>query len=159
MNIYEYAMQMEKDGESYYRELAAKTPNKGIQHILGMLADAEVTHYRIFQTMQKREQAPLPDSGGLAGIKNIFALMKEEGPQGVEPSQSALYRKAQDIEKKSRDFYLEKAGESPDAHEKTIFTKIANQEKVHYLILQNIIDFVTSPATWLEDPEWYHLEE
>jgi rubrerythrin len=159
MNIFEYAMQMEKDGESYYRELAAKTPNKGIQHILTMLADAEVIHYNIFQAMRKHEQVPLPDSGSLSGIKNIFARLKEEGLQGVEPSQAGLYRKAQDIEKKSRDFYLEKAGESANDREKTIFTKIANQEKVHYLILQNIIDFVTSPGTWLEDPEWYHLEE
>lgn len=29
MDIYEYAMQMEKDGENYYRELAQKAPNKG----------------------------------------------------------------------------------------------------------------------------------
>jgi rubrerythrin len=159
MDIFEYAMQMEKDGEIYYRELSAKTGNKGIKNILSMLADAEVVHYNIFQAMEKHEQIPATDSKNLAGIKNIFARLKEDGPSGVDSSQVDLYRKAQDLEKKTRDFYLETAEASKDQNEKTIFNKVANEERKHYLILENIIDFVNKPATWLEDPEWYHLEE
>ena len=159
MDIFEFAMQMEKDGEAYYRELSTKTPNRGIKKILITLADAEVIHYNIFQAMKKREQVPSPGSGRLAGIKNIFARLKEEGASEVDASQIGQYRKAQDIEKKSRDFYLEKAEESKSETEKEIFLKIAHEEKKHYLILENIIDFVNRPDTWLEDPEWYHLEE
>lgn len=159
MDIYEYAMQMEKDGESYYRDLAAKTANKGIQRIFTMLADAEVIHYRIFSAMKKKEQLPSPDAQDLTGIKNIFERLKEEDSGSVDTSQIALYRKAQDIEKKSRDFYLEKAEESKDKSEKTTLLKIAQQEKTHYLILEKIIEFVNKPNIWLEDPEWYHLEE
>ncbi len=159
MDIFEYAMQMEKDGEIYYRELSAKTGNKGIKNILSMLADAEVIHYNLFQAMKRHEQIPATDSESLAGIKNIFARLKEDGPSGVDPDQVLLYRKAQDIEKKTRDFYLERAEASEDKIEKAIFRKVANEERKHYLILENIIDFVNKPATWLEDPEWYHLEE
>ena len=159
MDIYEYAMQMERDGESYYRDLAAKTANKGIKKIFTMLADAEMIHYKVFSAMKKREQLPSPDAPLLSGIKNIFQRLKEEGTGSVDASQIALYRKAQDIEKKSRDFYLQKAEESKDKNEKTAFLKIAQQEKIHYLILGKIIDFVDKPETWLEDPEWYHLEE
>ncbi|HEW78498.1 MAG TPA: rubrerythrin, partial [Phycisphaerales bacterium] len=39
MDIFKYAMQMEKDGEDYYRQLAQQTSNKGLQTILTMLAD------------------------------------------------------------------------------------------------------------------------
>ncbi|NJD57188.1 MAG: rubrerythrin [Nitrospirae bacterium] len=159
MDIYEYAMQMEKDGEAYYRDLAAKTANKGIKHILVMLADAEVIHYRIFSAMKKREQLPSPDAQDLSGIKNIFERLKEEDTGSVDASQIALYRKAQDIEQKSRDFYLEQAEKSKDTGEKTAFLKIAQQEKTHFLILEKIIEFVNKPNIWLEDPEWYHLEE
>ncbi len=31
MNIFEYAMQMEKDGEAYYRQLVQKVDNKGLK--------------------------------------------------------------------------------------------------------------------------------
>ena len=39
MNIFEYAMQIEKDGEDYYRQLAQQTVSKGMRTILAMLAD------------------------------------------------------------------------------------------------------------------------
>jgi rubrerythrin len=159
MDTYEYAMQMEKDGEAYYRELSSKSPHSGIKHILTMLADAEVIHYNIFRAMKNHEQVPPPESKRLVGIKNIFARLKEEGPGDIERSQVELYRKALDIEKRSRDFYLEKADESKDEIEKAIFLKVAHEEKKHYLIIENIIGFLNKPETWLENPEWYHLEE
>ena len=158
MDIYEYAMQMEKDGEDYYRELSRKTANVGLQNILTMLADAEVKHYNVFQSMKNNEGIPYTDTQILSNVKNIFIRMREEEQTGVDPSQVELYRKAQEIEKKTRDFYLEKADEVK-ASQKPIFIRIADEEKKHYLILENIIDFVSRPESWLENPEWYHLEE
>ncbi len=38
MDIYEYAMQMEKDGEDFYRKLAGNTNNPGLSKILTKLA-------------------------------------------------------------------------------------------------------------------------
>ena len=55
MNIFDYAMQMEKDGEVYYREIAEKTSNKGVRNILKMLADAELMHYEIFEKMRGKQ--------------------------------------------------------------------------------------------------------
>jgi rubrerythrin len=43
--------------------------------------------------------------------------------------------------------------------QKKIFLKIAEEEKRHYLVLENIIKFINKPDIWLEDPEWYHLED
>jgi len=159
MDIFAYAMQMEKDGEIYYRELSAQTKNKGIENILTRLADAEVIHYNIFQAMKRNEEILEIDSKSLEDIKNIFARLKEDGQSEGASTQVVLYRKAQDLEKKTRDFYLEKAEESKDKIEKAIFQKVANEEKKHYLILGNIIDFVEKPDTWLENPEWYRIEE
>jgi len=51
MNIFEYAMQMEKDGEDYYRQLAQQTVNKGMRTILAMLADEEVKHYNVLESV------------------------------------------------------------------------------------------------------------
>lgn len=46
MDIYAFAMQMEKDGEKYYRQLMAAAKTAGLQQIFAMLADEEVNHYR-----------------------------------------------------------------------------------------------------------------
>ncbi|MGD1074811.1 MAG: ferritin family protein [Thermodesulfovibrionales bacterium] len=160
MDIYEFAMKMEKDGENYYRELAKKTESPGFKNIFIMLADAEVIHQNIFEKMKENEQVKVAPTKILAQVKNIFTQMREEDSEiPIAITQTELYKKAQEIEKNSRDFYLEKAGEVKEPHQKDIFLKIAEEEKKHYLILAEIIDFVSRPQSWLENPEWYHLED
>ena len=159
MNIYDYAMEMEKDGEAYYRELARKTANKGLKNILSMLADAEVAHYELFRKMRENQDVAVAESDIIDNVKNVFARMKEEGSSGSDVTEVDLYRKAQELEEKSRDFYLGKAAEAAVAEQKKILLDIAEEEKRHYRILENIIDFVSRPEQWLEDAEWYHLEE
>jgi rubrerythrin len=160
MDIYEFAMKMEKDGENYYRELAKKAVNTGLSNIFTMLADAEVGHYDIFKKMEEKKKVKVGHTKILSKVKNVFVRMKEaDETTGVGITQTELYKKAREIEKKSRDFYLEKAGEVKDPDRKEIFRKIADEEKKHYLILEEIIEFVSRPRTWLENPEWYHLEE
>jgi len=158
MDIYEYAMQMERDGENYYRELEAKTPNKGLRTIFAMLADAEVRHCKLFQNMKVHDKVHVADSPILKDVKNIFIQMREQNQTEVDVSHMEMFKKALDIERKSRDFYLEKA-HGVDQSQKEVFLKIADEEKRHYFILEKIIDFVERPSYWLENPEWYHLED
>jgi len=73
--------------------------------------------------------------------------------------QVKLYEKAQDIEKKSEDFYRQKAGEVEQQYQREIFLALAEEEKKHYFLLENIIQFVSRPQTWLENAEFYHLDE
>lgn len=160
MDIYDYAMKMEKDGEVYYRELAEKTEHAGLKNILTMLADAETKHYHLFREMRENSPVDAEDSPILKDVRNIFTRLKEgKETGGVHSSEADLYRKAQEIEEQSRDFYREKAGEAGDDAHRDIFLKIAEEEQKHFVILENIISFVSQPEQWLEDAEWYHLDE
>jgi rubrerythrin len=160
MNVYDYAMQLERDGESYYREEAARSANKGLRNIFTMLADAEVAHFNVFKRMKEDEPAHLPEATILKDVKNIFVAMKEErGLEGINASEVGLYRKAQDIEKQTEDFYLAKASQAEGAAQKEIFLQVAQEEHKHYLLLDQIIEFVSRPEQWLENAEFYHLEE
>ncbi len=160
MNVYDYAMQMEKDGENYYREGASRSAHKGLTRILTMLADAEVIHYNVFSKMKEGTPWQSPDTTILKDVKNIFVRMKEEGQlESIGVSEIDLYTKAQDIEKMTEDFYRERAAQTENPTERETFLQVAGEEKKHYFILQQIIDFVSRPEQWLEDAEWYHLEE
>jgi rubrerythrin len=159
MNIFEYALQMEKDGENYYRQLARQTANKGLQTILTMLADEEVKHYNAIETMQTAEPHTA-ETTILTDARNIFVQIKGSGESfDFDTKQTELYRKARDIEKKSRDFYTEKANEVTEEYQKELFLKFADEEKKHYFLLDNIIEFVSRPEYWLENAEFCHLEE
>ncbi len=159
MNIFEYAMQMEKDGENYYRQLAEKVNNKGIQTILTMLADEEVKHYNALVKIQA-QKPQMAETTILTDAKNVFEQMKEGNEKlNIDVNQIELYKEAQKIEERSINFYLEKADKVTEEYQKELFLKLAEEEKKHYFLLENIIEFVSRPQTWLENAEWHHLDE
>lgn len=85
-------------------------------------------------------------------------MSEGRAPVNINASEVDLYRKAQEIEQKTRDFYREKSGEV-NGGQREILLKIANEEQKHFDILENIIQMVLRPETWLENAEWYRLEE
>lgn len=159
MDIFDFALKMEKDGEDFYRKIAAKTNNKGLQKIVTMLANEEVKHYQAIESM-KQDKYQMAQTTILDDARNIFVEMKEQ-KQEFEPDhdQVKLYEKAQEIEKKSQDFYNEKAQQADSDEQKKLFVDLAKEEEKHYFLLENIIKFVSTPKQWLEDAEWYHLED
>jgi rubrerythrin len=160
MDILEYAMKMEKDGEQYYRRAAEKVNNKGIKTILSMLADEEVKHYNALARIQAQQPTEMAGTVILADAKNVFEQMNESDEKlDVDAGQTELYKEAQRIEEKSRDFYLEKAEEVSEEQQKELFLRLAEEEKKHYFLLENIIEFVSRPEHWLENAEFCHLEE
>lgn len=159
MSIFDYAMQMEKDGETYYRQLAQQATNKGIQTILTMLADEEVKHYNAIKKMQTT-MTEMAEATILTDAKNVFAQIRESDECfDFDIKENELYKKARDIEEASRKFYLEKANEVEPGRQKELFLQLAEEEKKHYFLLENIIEFISRPQQWLEDAEFYHLEE
>ena len=159
MDVFEYAMEMETDGLRFYLEIAAKSKNHGIKAIAKMLADDEQKHFDILKKL--REEHPvLKETEILKKARNVFAEMKNKIDEFIRPGDEIdLYKKAQEIEKKSENFYLEKAEELKDNYQKKIFKRIAEEEKKHYFLLENIIEFVSRPLTWLDNAEFYHLDE
>ena len=159
MNIFDYAMQLEKDGETFYRELAQKSDDSGIKSIFNMLADDEVKHNKILEDMKKEEKPQMANTEVLKSARNIFAQLKEEGKFDYKLPQIELYKKAQGLEKKTEDFYREKAEEVEGEYQKEMLLKIAEEEKKHYFLLDNVIEFVSKPQTYLENAEFSNLEE
>lgn len=162
MDLFDYAIQMEKDGESYYRELAEKSFDRGVEAIFTRLADAEVAHRKLFEAMKKDTQVELVKDTAISDVKNIFARMKESKDDiRVDSNQTELYRKAQKLESDSETFYRENAARTDDPNQKTILERLANEEKGHYAVLENLIEFVSrpDPGNWLENAEWNNLDE
>lgn len=159
MDIFEYAMQMEMDGKAFYLEIESRVDNKGLKSIFSILADDEQKHYEVLKALRD-QQPPMEQTKVLENAKNIFAEMKGKADEFVSTgSHVGMFKKAQGLEEKSRDFYLEKAEEVSDPYQKEIFARLAGEEKRHYFLLDNIIEFVSRPSTWLENAEFFHLDE
>jgi len=161
MNIYKYAMKMEKDSENYYSELANKTDDAGLQNILKMLASDEVKHYNIIEKMMKTDtSAEFAETGILRNAKDIFIKIKGKNIVfNFDLPQADFYRKAQEFEEKSYKFYLEMSDKVEIKAQKKIFLKLAEEEKKHMFLLENLLEFVSRPETWIEDAEFNHLDD
>lgn len=161
MNIYKYAMKMEIDGENFYRGLAEKAESEGIRNILTMLADEELKHFETLQRMCNNElDVEMATTDSLEDVKNIFANIQENNiDTGTDAEQIDLYRKAQEHEEKSYQFYLEKSEQADSESEKAIFLKLANEERKHMILMGNIADFVAQPDLWVADAEFNHMDD
>lgn len=160
MNVFDLAMEMEKDGEKYYRQLAEKTKNSGLKNILGMLAEDEVKHFQVLQKLKDSIKVELLSTPILSGSKNIFQQLHEDKNwDDIPVNQIDLYKKAREIETKSFNFYMEKARAHTDPTTKKMFFLIAEEEKRHEFLLDHLIQFVSRPQTWLENAEFNHLDQ
>jgi len=160
MDIFQFAMEMEKTSEDYYRRLSRKTANKGLRNILTMLANEEKKHFKIVQQMKAQSPPTITETDVLGNARLIFKKMRESAESfNPDAAELQLYEKARDIEKKSRQFYLEKAEEVADAPHREIFKKLAAEEQKHLALLQGICDFVARPQWFLENAEIYPFDD
>ena len=160
MNIYKYAMKMEKEGENYYSELINKTDDAGLQNILRMLASDEVKHYNIIEQMIKiDESAELAETGILKNAKNIFIKIKGKNLVfDFDLPQLNFYRKAQEIEEKSYKFFIKMSDKVEIESQRKIFLKLAEEEKKHMFLLESLVEFLSRPEIWIENAEFNHLD-
>ncbi|WP_041959875.1 ferritin-like domain-containing protein [Sulfurospirillum arsenophilum] len=159
MNVYEYAMKVEKDGEHYYRELATKTNDAGVKSILTMLADEEVKHYALFEKMNKNQIIPTQPSVDIfKHTKNMFEKMQKENKSpSFSQDQIEFYKSALLSEENSYKFYTEKALMLEEGEQKKAFLRIAEEERAHYVLLENLVEYISAPESWVESAEFNHL--
>lgn len=135
----------------------------GLKNIFSMLADEEVKHYKFIEELRLQSGLPqIENTRILENVKNIFLEMKDgkQIPHIDTTEETNAYRKARDIEEKSRDFYLEKAETVDDEQEKLLLNLLAKEEEKHLHIMDNIVEFVSraEPGKWLENAEWHNLD-
>jgi len=160
MDIFEFAMEKEQHAEKLYRQLADQADHVGFKSILTMLADEEAKHYLTVQQMKAKTPVKLTKTPVLANAKQVFQKMAAGAEKfRFDASEADLYRKAAEIEKQSKDYYLEKAEEVDNADQKGLFKQLAAEEDKHLMLVQSIGDFVARPETYLEDAEFSHFDD
>lgn len=150
------AIQMEKDGYSFYKKAAAQTSSEMGRSVFESLAEDELVHLDVFQkmfdeTIGKYEWADLVNSSSKYRKLSIFPkdLKKAEG---VHPDTNELdaLRMAMDSETEAIDYYTEIWEKSNDDEVKKILDKIIEQEKNHYFLLEQEFSHLSSTGYWYD---------
>ncbi len=65
-----------------------------------------------------------------------------------------MYQNALNSEKHSYTFYQEKAKMLEEGEQKEAFLRIAEEERKHMELLENLVEYVSMPSNWIESAEF-----
>ena len=150
------AIQMEKDGYSFYNKAAAQTSSEMGRTIFKGLAADELLHLEVFQKLfdekvGEEEWYDLVNTSKKYVDIPIFPrdLQTVEGTNPDTNEIDAL-RMAMDSEQRAIDYYTKIRENSSDDQVNEIIDEIINQEKNHYNILEGEFHHINSTGYWFE---------
>ena len=160
MNIFDFAMKMELDGKAYYEMLSDETTNTGLKTIFARLAADEQKHYDTINAIKTSTPWKMADTTILDEAKNLFEeLKKDKNIAGGLKKALDGYQHARKIEADSIHFYEDLATKENNPELKLLFSRIMDEEKKHYNIMDNLYDFVLAPQNFLAWGEFSNLKE
>lgn len=160
------AIQLEMDGEEYYRQAAEKSTTPFGQKLFSQLADEEKNHLEkveeIYKVLEKQLQWPeklglVPPSAAIYDVfKKATGKLKDKAP--AESSDLEAIKTAMKMEEKSIALYDGLATRAPGSDTKRFFVLLSYEERGHYLALFDAYDYLIDPAAWLEKKEKIMLD-
>ncbi|UCD13079.1 MAG: ferritin family protein [Thermoplasmatales archaeon] len=147
---------MEKDGYSFYKKAATQTSSEMGRTIFESLADDELVHLDVFQKMfedkigKNEWNALINSSKKFADIQIYPKDLKTI--EGANPDTNELdaLRMGMDSEKEAVEYYTKIKENVAEDEVKKIIDTIIDQEKNHYLILEQEFDHLSKTGYWYE---------
>ena len=150
------AIQMEKDGYSFYQKAAAQTSSNMGREIFESIAKDELQHLDVFEKMFKDEVGTSEWNDLVESSKkyaDIQIFPKDlESIEGKDPDINEIdaLRIAMDSEKEAIDYYSNIRENTDEDVAKKIIDEIIEQEKNHYRILEGEFNHINSTGYWFD---------
>jgi len=155
MNILEFAINMELDGEKYYNDQAEIINDKYLKNIFLILAKDENSHAKILQNKSNNLSYDLKSNETLSEATNLFKGIKDfKNEIKQKPDQLDLYRVALEKETESIDLYKKLLSQAEDDKSKQLFEFLLKHEKAHYTTLEELVSQLNKSNDWVEAAEF-----
>ncbi len=160
MKVFDFALKMEEDGKVFYEKLAAETSVPELKTIFSMLAAAEEEHHEAIAAMKKDIPPGNADSKVLEKTKNVFQdLLERKTALEMLKGDPDGYRHAIKFAMTGIKLYEEMAEKESNPVAAKILRMLADEERKHLEIMENIYDFVEAPKDFLAWGEFSNLKE
>ena len=157
MDILKFAIEMELDGEKYYREQVAKNNETGLNAVFNILANDESNHARILKDKLNGLHYHA-DTTVKPSVRNVFdGLGDFKMALKSNPEQVDVYRMAAEKERQSIALYKKLLSETKE--DKDLYEFLISQEEEHCDIMEEIVIMVNRPDDWAESAEFGNREE
>lgn len=160
MNVFDFALKMEEDGKVFYEKLAAETGVAELKTIFSMLAAAEDQHCKAIEAMKKKVAPGSADSMVLENTKNVFqGLLEKKSVHEILKSDPDGYRHAIKSAMTGIKLYEDMAKKESNPATAKYLLMLAEEEKKHLEIMENIYDFAEAPKDFLAWGEFSNIKE
>lgn len=155
MDLFDHAIQMEKDSYGFYLEAAESLQDAAARQIMQELAQDEKDHEKALQDMKNGIQTNLEISIA-GGIKSIFKQMieTENNFRDEDGSISDVLRRGAEIEHMSVELYHGFTEKDQPPHEREFWKKLQKIEEKHEKLLRLTLEYIDKPNIVLENAEF-----
>ena len=160
MDILDFAMQMELDGRKFYLAGAEQTKEDHLKEIYLKLAEEEHRHYNVFKRLKEGDiQAAEGAMGGqdetISLTKTLFKEMAEKGLKGLPgENETEIWKEARAVEEKTVKLYSDEAVKESDQAKKELLMRLAEEERTHVYLIENILQFLKDPGGFQETQDY-----
>ena len=160
MNILECTIKMKKETRAHYEQLAEVATDKELKRLFTLLAAAEEEHIGNLLVLQSNtNKLTVQDSNSLDESVCVFS-------PHIDPLHLAetlrndpdAYRHVVHEEEETIEFFDQLGDQAEGEQLKSICRLLANKEREHLTMLENIYFFVEEPRTYLEWGEFSNLK-
>ncbi len=161
MNVFDFAIDIERSGMEYFKRLSKKHSHAGIKRIFSMMAADEKKLMEKFQAMKASAQATMmEDSRALDTSTNVFTNLAGQDALALGLANDLdAYNYVMEIEREICRLYESAAAKETNTDAKRLLLKIAAEERRELESLNNIYDFVNAPNEFLAWGEFSNLGE
>jgi rubrerythrin len=155
MNYLDMAIQLETDGEMFYKEQVEKNKGTKIEGVFNLLANEERKHRELLENFSKKLDYTIPEAESELDYENIFKNENDfKVETEIEPKQIDVYKLALQKEEESINLYQKMKQEASEEEEKVLLDYLIKQEENHYRIFNNIVELLRKAEEWVESAEF-----
>ena len=160
MNIFDCAIRKEEEARAYYEELEAMTDVTELKNLFAMLTASEQEHH---DALIKAKESIDPQKASFAALEEAACffspLLAKRDLMAELKEDPDAYRHAVRREEEDVRFYEDLAAKAQDEESRRLLLMIADEERKHLSIIENIYSFVESPKSYLACGEFSNLKE
>lgn len=161
IEVIKESIRLELDGQSFFEKIADATHNELGKKMFVKLANDETQHLKVFSDIFTKMVGEdwkkyVGDLKSRDRAQMIEALAKKVASAGKEARASELEAISigMDLEKNAIDFFSKAAEKTTDTKARDIFNKIADEERLHFDLLQAQYDYLTNSGYWFDVAEF-----
>jgi len=150
MNALDVTKKMEIDSIKFYTEAAAKTKNPVGKKMFAMVIEDEKRHLEMVVQMINGMHFTAKDVSPMKQVKTVFESLKDHMMKKVEANKDEMeaFKIAMQMEKEGEAFYQESLAAAKTDKEKTLFQRLIEEERQHYVIFSNTYFYLSNTGSW-----------